>query len=1008
MARRHLDEIRRLRAPEAVGVEPAPEPIDRVDLGMAGTLTARDPAASFSVQDAEVLGQVFETLVRVDDDGRIVPTLCRALSSRDDLRAFTFHLRDDLVFSDGSAVDAEAVRDSLEVAARSGDPRVRSTLLQVRGASAWFAGEAETLAGLVVERPLELRIELERPLAIFPALLSALGTAICRRRDDGSVIGTGPFVLARAEDDCWTLERNRRYRRVDEVLLERLVVHVRASSRALVAGWRAGELDLVRDVAPPEVEGLLDIEQYRGRVVEATLPDIGFLVWNRHGPTSADRRLRALLTNCLDVRDLVWRCLARFATPAAAWIPPGVPGHDPEGQRPPVLDRFAAIEAMHALTTSPVRLRALVHPAFAEVYRSLTEAIFGEWSLLGVEIETETADLRKMAAREVDWSAYDVLFSRWVPDYFDPDAYCAPALHTRDGLLGVLVGCDELDGLIDEARGESRPSVRERLYRRIQRFLSHDSRALPLFHEVEHRAVASHLGGVRLRPQPPFVDYRRVGRLPAPADPAPAPRYGHVRVALLSRADSLDPAATTGFGLGEVTSTIFETLVRIDGAAEVVPHLAESIDLEDDGRRLRVVLRDVRFHDGRKLSARDVRYTFERLARRPDGRLDAALRVIDGAVASSAGQAAELAGVRVISDRELEIHLTTPLPSFPALLSAPWTAIVPEGCDRFAGSWREGCVGTGPFRLVAFEPLARVELAAHPEYWRRPLPRCERLTFDLGVPPATALAELETGRVQLVGPLRPDDVERVSRAPEHAAGLREHPQFSTCFGVLNRLQGPLADGAVRRALYQRLSAASRNAEERLGRLGVYTDRLVPAPLLGGEVEPEGVAAELERLRGLRLEAAVHPRVVDVYHDFWNELLADLEDVGVEVVVRHTGARALIEVASSRSVDLIVARWSADVPDACSFAELFHSDEGLLGRPLCQPQLDRLIETAGVEADPGTRRELYREVERLLRREALVVPLFHEQLCRIAAPGVDGLRLRYGWPDVAYEELAIRR
>ncbi|MEM8933681.1 MAG: hypothetical protein AAGE94_21000 [Acidobacteriota bacterium] len=214
---------------------------------------------------------------------------------------------------------------------------------------------------------------------------------------------------------------------------------------------------------------------------------------------------------------------------------------------------------------------------------------------------------------------------------------------------------------------------------------------------------------------------------------------------------------------------------------------------------------------------------------------------------------------------------------------------------------------------------------------------------------------------------------------------------------------------MRSALHRRLRAVARRLAPDLGRLGVHAQRLIPPVLAVGDVGgSEARSDEVELLRGVRLEAALHPRFSDVYKSYWGALVADLEAVGVEILVRHTGLAPMVEAASSRSVDLIASRWIADVPDAASFADLFHSDEGLLGRPLCEPRLDRLIEAACFESDPAIRQTLYRDLERLLVDEALVVPLFHEQLCRVAASGVDGLRLRYGWPEVAYEELSLRR
>ncbi|MEM8934565.1 MAG: hypothetical protein AAGE94_25450, partial [Acidobacteriota bacterium] len=84
--------------------------------------------------------------------------------------------------------------------------------------------------------------------------------------------------------------------------------------------------------------------------------------------------------------------------------------------------------------------------------------------------------------------------------------------------------------------------------------------------------------------------------------------------------------------------------------------------------------------------------------------------------------------------------------------------------------------------------------------------------------------------------------------------------------------------------------------------------------------------------------------------------------------------------------------------------LLHAEEGAL-RGLCSsPEIDRLIERGRAEAEPGLRRAIYRELEEVLRREAFVVPLFHEQIARFCHPSVRGFRFGLGLPEVRYDEL----
>lgn len=107
------------------------------------------------------------------------------------------------------------------------------------------------------------------------------------------------------------------------------------------------------------------------------------------------------------------------------------------------------------------------------------------------------------------------------------------------------------------------------------------------------------------------------------------------------------------------------------------------------------------------------------------------------------------------------------------------------------------------------------------------------------------------------------------------------------------------------------------------------------------------------------------------------------------------------------VDLILARWNADYPDADNFAYRLHSQGGNLGRLCGSPEVDRLIESGRSETAPAVRHSLYRRIEEIIARDALLLPLFHEQAYRFARPEVEGLSIVFGSPTVVYEELRIR-
>jgi ABC-type oligopeptide transport system substrate-binding subunit len=115
-----------------------------------------------------------------------------------------------------------------------------------------------------------------------------------------------------------------------------------------------------------------------------------------------------------------------------------------------------------------------------------------------------------------------------------------------------------------------------------------------------------------------------------------------------------------------------------------------------------------------------------------------------------------------------------------------------------------------------------------------------------------------------------------------------------------------------------------------------------------------------------------------------------------------------EAVLQGSVDLVIGRWAADYPDADSFANILATKEGLLGQLCGSTEVDRLIVRGRSETSPAARHAVYRQIEEIIARDRLLLPLFHEQTYRFARPEVEGLALSYGGMTVDYASLGIHR
>ena len=206
------------------------------------------------------------------------------------------------------------------------------------------------------------------------------------------------------------------------------------------------------------------------------------------------------------------------------------------------------------------------------------------------------------------------------------------------------------------------------------------------------------------------------------------------------------------------------------------------------------------------------------------------------------------------------MDLEKPVPFFPAIISYAATAIVPEGTGAIGSTAREGAVGTGPFRVVSFEPGRRLELERNPQLLARGPPPQRRHRLPLrhharGDPRRVPRRAASRSRATSFPPTpRPSGT-----IPRFASGYRESPRLTTYFVVFNRRRGPLAG---RRSCGARLFRAIDVAglvRRTLGRLAIPAHGLIPPGLLGYSAAGPSTAAAARAPR-LRPDSSVEATV----------------------------------------------------------------------------------------------------------------------------------------------------
>lgn len=447
---------------------------------------------------------------------------------------------------------------------------------------------------------------------------------------------------------------------------------------------------------------------------------------------------------------------------------------------------------------------------------------------------------------------------------------------------------------------------------------------------------------------------------------------------------TLDPARTLESAEGPI-GHIFNGLVTLDPNLQVQPELAGGWDVSADGLVYTFyLLPTARFHDGRPLTAEDVRFSWERALAPATGSSTAAtyLGDIRGAAELAAGRSAELSGVRVLASGALEVTLDAPAPYFLAKLTYP-VAYVVDRHNVGEPGWEYRPNGSGPFKLVTWRDDDVLILERFDGY-ARPRGNVTRVVYRLGA--GLPLALYEQNQIDLTR-IGGDSLARaLDPADPLAADLRAIVSLCTTFIGLNHRLPPFDDVRVRQAFNlafdRQLVIDGLLAGNALPAAGV-----LPPGMPGYRSDLRGYPYDPARARALLAEAGyTAPLTLTFTAAGYGELnslatvAAALWEANLGVVVQGETVepfRYADQLYAGTVGQLFNFGWCADYPDPENFLDvLFHSASGQNFTGYANPAVDALLEQARRTADPAARLALYAAVEEQLVADAPYVFVSH--------------------------------
>jgi peptide/nickel transport system substrate-binding protein len=426
---------------------------------------------------------------------------------------------------------------------------------------------------------------------------------------------------------------------------------------------------------------------------------------------------------------------------------------------------------------------------------------------------------------------------------------------------------------------------------------------------------------------------------------------------------NLDPRIGTDAQSERIGELLFDSLVRKDGHFNLKSWVAESWEVRDPLTYVFHLRKGIRFHDGRSLGARDVKWTIDSM--------------INGTVVSSKTATTSyqhIASMEAPDEQTVIFHMKEPDSGLPWNLSDGAMGIVPYGSDK---TFNQHLVGSGPFKLVKNEQDNEVIIVRNDDYWADK-PKVERVRFAVVPDTITRVLELRKGSADVeINALTADMVG--SLRAERGLIVEQAPGTSVQYLGFNLRDPVLTDVRVRQAIAYSIDV--RPVIEYLWHNTVRPVASVIPPVhwaydstLHPYLRDVQKAKELLREAGYSTDVGkrIHLVMKTSNADETSRLLAvilqqQLHDIGIDLEIRTFEFATFYADVVKGAFQMYTLRWVGGANQDPEIFEYILDSKSFAPRRgnrsyYSNPQVDAWIEQARVELDQEKRKQIYSKIQ----------------------------------------------
>lgn len=483
-----------------------------------------DPVKAVGLPEIQVIRDLFEGLVNQNEKGELEPGVATKWQSNDN-RTWTFTLRDNARWSDGTPVTAQDFVYSWQ---RLVDPKNTSpfawfaALAGINNAQAIIDGKmpADKLGVTAVDAK-TLRIQLDKPVPYFPNLtanfsLYPVPKAVVEKFGNewtkpGNLVGNGAYTLQdRIVNEKLVAVQNKNYWDNGKTVITKVTFIPINQESSATKRYLAGDIDITESFPKNLYQKLL--KDIPGQVY--TPPQLGtyYYAFNTQKGPTADPRVRLALSMTIDRHIMAEKVLGTGEKPAWRFTPDVTAGFKPETspfeqmtQEEANVQAKTLLQAAGYGPTKPLKLTLLYNTS--ENHQKIAIAVASMWKKnLGVDVKLQNQEWKTYIDSR-NTGNFDVIRASWVGDYNEPSTFLSLLTASHSGNISRF-NSPEYDKILQQASQENTDAARNKDYNMAEKIIQQQAPIAPIYQYTNGRLIKPWLKGYPIN-NPEDVAYSR-------------------------------------------------------------------------------------------------------------------------------------------------------------------------------------------------------------------------------------------------------------------------------------------------------------------------------------------------------------------------------------------------------------------------------------------------------------------------------------------------------------------